>query len=31
LAGRVAFFYVSGLLLIAEHRDDPFGRRHLHA
>jgi hypothetical protein len=31
LAGRVAFLYVSGLLLIAENRDDPFGSRHFHA
>jgi hypothetical protein len=26
----MAFFYVSGLLLIAEHYDNPFGRRYLH-
>jgi hypothetical protein len=26
----MAFFYVSGLLLIAEHCDNPFGRWYLH-
>jgi hypothetical protein len=26
----MAFFYVSGLLLIVEHCDNPFGRWYLH-
>jgi hypothetical protein len=27
----MALFYISGLLLIAEHSDDSFGRWYLHA